>query len=228
VARQAIFCNQCGTPFVEAAAFCSKCGASRPAITAASTAPPGGAVASTATPAAAATFAAPVFSAATIGGLAGAGALATALPWQTIVAGETPDLRAMLAAAASPAARSVVQASLRSPGVSLAVTTTLDLVVAGLSGGAGALTAALPRAVAGGVSALLAIVTGRKGGAMRTVTGIVSLVTALVQAGSLLVTLIGGLLGGASLLTVAPMALATGSALTMAVKTASVALRRPS
>jgi hypothetical protein len=134
----------------------------------------------------------------------------------------------MLAAAASPAARSVVQASLRSPGVSLAVTTTLDLVVAGLSGGAGALTAALPRAVAGGVSALLAIVTGRKGGAMRTVTGIVSLVTALVQAGSLLVTLIGGLLGGASLLTVAPMALATGSALTMAVKTASVALRRPS
>ncbi|PKQ16491.1 MAG: hypothetical protein CVT67_05000 [Actinobacteria bacterium HGW-Actinobacteria-7] len=154
--------------------------------------------------------------------------MAAMLPWQTVIAGETPDLRAMLAGVAAPAARKVVQSSLRKPGLSLAATTALDLLVAGLTGGSSAVTAAVPRAVAGGFSALMALITGSKGGALRTLTGLVSLVTALVQAVSLLVTLVGGFLGGASLLTLAPMAVATGSALIMAIKTASVALRRRS
>lgn len=110
----------------------------------------------------------------------------------------------------------------------MAATAALDLFVAGVSGGSSTLAAALPRAIGGGVTALLSMVTGTKGGALRGLTGIVSLITALVQVVSLLSTLVGGLLGGASFLSLAPMAIATGSALIMALKTASVALRRRS
>ncbi|MDO9107971.1 MAG: hypothetical protein Q7U89_03155 [Coriobacteriia bacterium] len=169
--------------------------------------------------------AAPVLAPATVAGIA---SMAAMLPWQTVIAGETPDLRAMLAAAAAPAARKMVQSSLRKPGLSLAATTALDLIVAGLTGGVSAASAAIPRVVAGAVTALMALITGSKGGALRTLTGLVALVTALVQAGSLLVGLVGGFLGGAPLLTLVPMAVATTSALTMAIKTASVALRRRS
>jgi len=148
------------------------------------------------------------------------------LPWQTIIAGETPDLRTMLASAAAPAARRVLQSSLRTPGLSLAATTALDLIVAALSGGASAVSAAIPRVVAGGLTVALALMTGSKGGALRSITGVAATVTALVQMGSLLLTLIDGFRGGASLMTLAPMAVATASALTMAARTASMALRR--
>jgi len=154
--------------------------------------------------------------------------MAAMLPWQTIVAGETPDLRAMLASAVAPTARKVVQSSLRKPGLSLAATTALDLVVVALSGGSSAVTAAIPRILAGALTATLSLITGSKGGALRTVTGLLAVVTVLVQTGSLLVTLVGGVLGGAPLLALVPMAIATASALTMAVKTASMALRRRS
>ncbi len=150
------------------------------------------------------------------------------LPWQTVIAGQTPDLRAMLASAAAPAVRHAVQSSLRRPGLALAATTALDLAVAGLSGGSSAVAAAVPRVVAGSLTAILSLITGSKGGALRTVTGLVSLVTALVQVGSLVVTLVGGVRGGAPLMSVVPMAVATASALIMAIKTASVALRRRS
>ncbi|MHB9004259.1 MAG: zinc ribbon domain-containing protein, partial [Coriobacteriia bacterium] len=233
------FCNKCGTPFVESALFCSKCGGPRPVLTAPSAATPAepptavnaagsstsGVESPTSPRSTAFAAAAPITA---IGGMAGAGTLAMALPWQTIVAGETPDLRAMLSSVVTPTARRAVQASLRKPGLSLAATTVLDLVVAGLSGGTSAVTAAIPRAAAGGVSALLALVTGRKGGALRSLTGVVSLLTALVQIASLLTTLVRGLGAGSSLLVLAPMAIATGSALVMAVKTASVAFRRRS
>ncbi len=154
--------------------------------------------------------------------------MAGVLPWQTIIAGETPDLRAMLASAVAPTARRALQSSLRKPGLSLAATTALDLVVAALSGGSSAVTAAIPRVVAGALTATLALITGSKGGALRTLSGLFAVVTALAQAGSLLVTLSGGARSGAPLMTLIPMAITTASALTMAVKTASVALRRRS
>ncbi|PKQ21123.1 MAG: hypothetical protein CVT66_01300 [Actinobacteria bacterium HGW-Actinobacteria-6] len=150
------------------------------------------------------------------------------LPWQTIVAGQTPDLRAMLSAAAMPAARTVVQRSLRRPGLSMAATVALDLFVAGVSGGPAALAAAIPRALGGGLTSLLSLITGSKGGALRGLTGVVSLVTAVVQIVSLGGTLLAGLANGTPLLTLVPMAVATASALVMALKTASVALRRRS
>ena len=154
--------------------------------------------------------------------------MAATLPWQTIVAGETPDLRAMLSRVAVPGARTLVQRSLKRPGLAMAVTTALDLIVAGLSGGSSALIGALPRVLAGGTTALLSLITGSKGGALRSITGVVSLGTALVQVVSLGITLIGGVRTGMPVLSLLSMAVAMASALTMALKTASVALRRRS
>jgi hypothetical protein len=127
-----------------------------------------------------------------------------------------------------PGARTLVQRSLKKPGLAMAVTTVLDLIVAGLSGGGGALAGALPRVLAGGATALLSLVTGSKGGALRSVTGFVSLGTALVQAVSLVLTLVNGVRTGMPFISTLSMVVAIASALTMAVKTASVALRRRS
>ena len=154
--------------------------------------------------------------------------MAASLPWQTIVAGETPDLRAMLSRVAVPGARTLVQRSLKKPGLAMAVTTALDLVVAGLSVGTSALLGALPRVIAGGTTALLSLITGSKGGALRSITGCVSLGTALVQVVSLVLTLASGIRTGMPLLSTLSMMIAIASSLTMAVKTASVALRRRS
>lgn len=154
--------------------------------------------------------------------------MATAVPWQTIVGDERPDIRALLSGAAVPVARQALQRSLRKPGLAMAVTTILDIVVAALTGGLSAVAGVLPRALAGGLTSLLSLITGGKGGMLRTLTGIASLVTALIQVVSLGLTLIAGLRTGTSLLTLAPMVVAILSALTMALKTASVALRRRS
>ncbi|MDZ4168282.1 MAG: hypothetical protein U1E26_01315 [Coriobacteriia bacterium] len=210
----AVFCTRCGGRFVGSDRFCRSCGEPRRAP------------APSSTPASAPSRA--VLAGAVLQTVAPAASMAAALPWQTVIAGETPDLRAMLASAAVPTARRAVQSSLRKPGLRLAATTALDLAVAALSGGSSAVAAAVPRVLAGALTATLALITGSKGGALRTVTGLVALGTALVQAGSLLFTLIGGLVGGEALLSLVPMGVATASALTMAVKTASVALRRRS
>ncbi len=205
------FCTKCGGSLGSSDKFCTKCGsprtlpASRPVAAPRSTSVAG--VVATA---------------------AGAASVAAGLPWQTIVAGQTPDLRAMLSGAAMPAARSVVQRSLRRPGLSMAATAALDLFVAGVSGGPAAMVAAIPRALGGGLTALLSMITGSKGGALRGLTGAVSLVTAVVQIVSLGGSLLSGLANGTPLLTLVPMAVATASALVMALKTASVALRRRS
>jgi hypothetical protein len=213
------FCTRCGTRFEGAELFCTKCGAPRGQVPAAA---PGlmqqaGHVTQSARQAYGA-----------VAQVAGVAGMAAGLPWQTIVAGETPDLRAMLSRVAVPGARTLAQRSLKKPGLALAVTTGLDLLVAGLSGGTGALVGALPRVLAGGTTALLSLITGSKGGALRSITGVVSLVTALVQIVSLLLALVSGVRGGMPLLSILSMTVAIGSALTMAVKTASVALRRRS
>jgi hypothetical protein len=202
------FCTACGAGFVGDEAFCTKCGAPRQQA---------GAAAQTARQAYGA-----------VAQVAAVGGMAASLPWQTIVAGETPDLRGMLSRVAMPGARTLAQRSLKKPGLAMAITTALDLFVAGVSGGPGALVGALPRAFAGGTTALLSLITGTKGGALRTVTGVVSLGAALVQVISLLLTLVSGLRGGAPVLSTLSMAVAITSTLTMSVKTASVALRRRS
>lgn len=208
----ALYCNRCGGPLGSLDRFCRGCGTPRslPA----------------AKPKAAAARLAPT--AGIAGTVAGTASMAAGLPWQTIAAGQTPDLRAMLSRAALPAAHSAIRRSLKGPGLSMAATAVLDLVVAVVTGGSGALGAAIPRFLMGGLTSLLSLITGSKGGALRDLTGVVSLLTAFVQVVSLGVALIAGLLDGTSPLALAPMAVAAISALVMAVKTASVALRRRS
>ncbi len=206
----ALFCTRCGGPLSTSDRFCTRCGSPRslPVSGQPATAQPAAVIAGV------------------VGVATGAASMAAGLPWQTIVAGETPDLRAMLSGAAVPAARSVVQRSLKRPGLSMAATVVLDVLVAGISGGPAALVGAIPRALGGGLTALLSLITGSKGGALRGLTGVVSLITALVQVVSLGGMLLVGLAEGTSLLALVPMAVATASALVMALKTASVALRR--
>jgi hypothetical protein len=209
------YCTSCGTKIAPNDRFCTGCGAPRQASAAAQAptfAQQAGQTARTARQA--------------YGAVAQVAGMTAGLPWQTIVAGETPDLRAMLSRVAVPGARTLVQRSLKKPGLAMAVTTGLDLLVAGLSGGGSALVGALPRVLAGGTTALLSLITGSKGGALRGLTGVVSLITALIQVVSLGVTLIGGVRSGMPILSMLSMAVAMASALTMAVKTASVALRR--
>jgi len=232
------FCTSCGARFTGAETFCTTCGAPRAAASGApDPAPvpvrPTSAQASTAPASALTQHAAHAAQTSrqtygAVAQMAGAASTAAGLPWQTIVAGETPDLRAMFSRLAVPGARTLVQRSLRKPGLAMAVTTALDLIVAGLSGGTSALVGALPRVIAGGTTALLSLITGSRGGALRSVTGFVSLGTALVQVVSLGITLIGGIRSGMPALSMLSMAVAMTSALTMAVKTASVALRRRS
>lgn len=216
------FCTSCGSTFTGGESYCTKCGAPREPTPGASAPVP------TLTQQAghAAQNARQTYGA--VAQVAGVAGMAAGLPWQTIVAGETPDLRAMFSRVAMPGARTLVQRSLKKPGLAMAVTTALDLLVAGLSGGSGALVGALPRVLAGGTTAFLSLITGSRGGALRSVTGFVSLGTALVQVVSLGLTLIGGVRSGMPALSMLSMAVAMASALTMAIKTASVALRRRS
>lgn len=215
------FCTACGARFTGDERFCTRCGAVREQAPAAAQTPTFAQQAGHATQTARQAYGA-------VAQVAGAAGMAASLPWQTIVAGETPDLRAMLSHVAMPGARTLAQRSLRKPGLAMAVTVALDLIVAGLSGGGSALVGALPRVLAGGTTALLSLITGSKGGALRSVTGFVSLGTALVQVISLLLTLLSGLRGGMPLLSTLSMVVAMASALVMALKTASVALRRRS
>lgn len=208
----ALFCTKCGTQLGDAAAFCRKCGAPRATLPAR-----GPATAGTA-----ASTAAAAFSMAT--GAAGA----AVLPWQTIIGAEQPDIRAFLSQAALPSAQRAIRASLRPLGFPMAATAVLDLVVALVIGGPAALGSAVPRALMAGLTALLSMITGGKGGALRGITGAVAIVTALVQAGSLLMGLGSGITAGTPLLQLAPTAITTASALTMAIKTTVTALRRRS
>lgn len=212
------FCTTCGTKIAGAANFCRRCGT--PVRRESSSASVPEAIRREAeVPRHAYTVVAQ------LGGIAGA---AVAVPWQTIVAGETPDLTAMLARVATPGARALAQRSLKKPGLALAATTILDLFVVGVSGGAAALVGALPRVLAGGTTAALSLVTGSRGGPLRTVTGVVSMVTALIQVVSLSITLIAGLSSGAPLFSTLSMVVAIASSFAMAVRTALLALRRRS
>lgn len=219
------FCTKCGTRFDGPEVFCTKCGAPRERATATATAAtspaPGptfvqqaGQVASTAQRA---------YS--TVAQVAGVAGMGVALPWQTVAGGQQADIRAFLSAAALPAAQGAIRASLKRPGLAMAVTATLDLAVSGISGGSGALVAAIPRFALGGATALFSLVTGSKGGPLRTITGAVGGVTAVVQLGFTGYTLVTGVLGGASALLLIPQAMAMLSSLVMAVKTTVTALK---
>lgn len=229
------FCTKCGARFTADEVFCTKCGAPRehaagPATSTAApaqpqTTPAPGAPAPTlmAQAGQAASTAQRAYGAvAQVAGIAGMG---VALPWQTVVGGQQPDIRAFLSAAALPAAQTAIRASLKRPGISMAITAVLDLVVSGVTRGWGGVLGALPRLLLGGATALFSLITGSKGGPLRKLTGAIGGVTAVVQLGFTGYTLVSGVLGGTSALVLIPQVIAMLSSLVMAVKTAVTALR---
>jgi hypothetical protein len=148
-----------------------------------------------------------------------------ALPWQTVAGGQQPDIRGFLSAAALPAAQGAIRASLKRPGLAMAVTTTLDLAVSGITRGWPGVLAAIPRFALGGATALFSLITGSKGGPLRKLTGAVSGVTAVVQLGFTGYTLVAGVLGGTSALLLIPQVIAMLSSLVLAVRTTASALK---
>ena len=156
--------------------------------------------------------------------LAGALTAGAGLPWQTIVGNQAPDLKALLARTGAPLAQQAVRRSLRNPGLALLVTTALDLFVVWVTAGPVAVEEAFPRVAAGAATALLSLLVGSRGGPLRGLAGLSSVVTAGLQVASLASALMAALDTG-DVVAVAPMALAMASALTTAVKTAAVAFR---
>ena len=211
-----MLCSACGAPQPPNARSCVRCGTALPPPVPAPPGPPPPA---------------PPRAAQATQSLTGVSQVATMLPgaWQTVVGAQTPDLRAFLARAGAPlvqgAAAAVLRRSVRRPGIALALTTALDVVIVAVTGGSVAAT--LPRTLAGLVSSVLAMATGRKGGALRALSGAMSLVTTLLGVVTAFSALRSGLDSGASLLALAPSAVGAASMVTMAVKTASVAFRRP-
>jgi hypothetical protein len=232
----ASFCTKCGGPLDPAMRFCANCGAPRVDVTyvgtgavagtGAATAPAGapGAPGAQGVPAAPAPAVVALRAASVAGTVASMSGVLT-LPWQTIVAGEAPDVRRLVTAGA-PIAQRAVMASLRRPALALLVTTTLDLVVALLSAQPGGLGLVVLRASMGAGTAVLGVIVGRTAGPLRKVTGAASFLTGLVQTGSMVLTAISAASSPGGLLGLVPSIVSQGSSLVMLVKTAVVSLRR--
>jgi len=231
----ASFCTKCGGPLDPAVRFCANCGAPRVDVTYVGTgavAGTGAASAPAGAPGAQGVYAAPAPAVIALRAAGVAGTVASmsgvlTLPWQTIVAGEAPDVRRLVAAGA-PIAQRAVMASLRRPALALLVTTTLDVVVALVSAQPGGLGLVVLRASMGAGTAVLGVIVGRKAGPLRKVTGAASFLTGLVQTGSMVFTAISAASSPGGLLGLVPSIVSQGSSLVMLVKTAAVSLRRAS
>jgi hypothetical protein len=226
---QATFCIKCGSPLDPAAHFCTKCGTPRADVGQADEAADFGA------PVTAGSGGGPTFAAnpaaiarqvASAAGMATSMAGAVSLPWQTIVAGETPDIQKLVVAGA-PIAQGAVRASLRRPAIALLVTTLLDVAVALVSGQPAALKLVGLRAAMGVGTAVLGMVVGSKAGRLRQLTGFASALTGLVQTGSILFMMFSRASSPTGWLGLVPSLVTQLSALAMMVKTAVVSLKRP-
>ena len=229
------FCTRCGATLQQGQAFCTSCGASLAELSAAEAAaetafvqpaPSAPRVLKRARSAAANAGSIAGQSRSAYAVAAGAAGLAAALPWQTLHGAEQPDIQAFVTSAALPLAQQAVRRSLRGTGVALLATSALDLGVAVVTGGPAALTPALQRFAMAAVTSLSSIVTGRRSGALRVITGLLGLATMCVQLGATGWALYGGLQSGTPVMTLLPSIVAMLSTLVMALKTSIVAFRR--
>ena len=154
-----------------------------------------------------------------VAAMASGGAGAAALPWQTIVSGQSVDVAGMLRAAAPSLLAKVPRPNLRRPALMMAFTVLMQIVIAALSGGAvnpGVLVLGI---IPGLATAVLGVMTGSDAGAKRKATAVMALLTAVMQ----LVTVIAGLAaagGSSTFLSVLPSIVAALSGLLLAATTA--------
>lgn len=219
------FCMACGGSVRPQDDFCTRCGVSvgatgqdpdgQPTAAGERASARAGSLASTLSVAGAA-----------FGATTALGGLGLALPWHTAFGSGPVDVSGLIARTAFPAAQRAAHASLRRPALAVALTALMDLIATLFMGGVGALPAALPRLVLSAATVTLSLITGSSGGTMRVATGILSLVTGLVQLAFAGWGLARGLGEGASFISALPPVVAMLSSLAMTVKTGVVALRR--
>lgn len=215
------FCGTCGRPFAGQEPVCSSCGRPRGIVDDGVRTPPPPASPPPAPPRRARRPGPSV-----AGRALGAAGIAGVLPWQTVVGGQQADIGRFLTDAGAASAKSAVRASLRRPGLALAVTTVLDLAVASLAGDA-ALQSAIPRAGIGLLTGLLAVLTGRRGGFLRVLSGLAGAASAVAAVASGGLALLASAGEGGDAQALLPQAVTLASCLVVAVRTAVLAFRRP-
>ncbi len=209
------FCVTCGEQFADQARFCRSCGTPRTATPTQergdSVAATGGAMRTAQT-------------AAAYAGRAGA------LPWQTVVAGQAPDLGALLSHAGLPLRTNIVQTvvrrSVRKPALAMLFTTLLDTLIALISGQPAAVSALVMRFVTGSGTGFLGLIVGKRAGFGRSLVGIGSGVTAALQLYSVGSMLLASLQADAGFLSMLPSLVSTVSVIVVAVKMLLMAFRR--
>lgn len=208
--QAAKFCTACGAALEDSARFCTACGAPTAAPSSTSVA---GALR-------------------TVQQAASYAGMAAALPWQTVVSGERPDLGAFLKQAGAPlgasVAHTVIRRSIRRPAVALLFTTLLDALVTLLSGQPAALSALLLRVVMGSGTGLLGVLVGKRGGFGRALVGVGSVATAVLQLYNAGAILLAGVQAGAGWLSLLPSLVSTVSVIVVAIKTVVMAFRKAS
>lgn len=157
---------------------------------------------------------------------------ASALPWQTVVAGQAPDIGMFVRHAGVPTGTGVasrlIHRSIRKPALALVFTTLLDAIVTIVSGQPAALSGLAARFSTGSGTGLLGLLVGKRGGFGRALVGIGSIATAVLQlynAGSILLAALGADAGFLSLL---PSLISTVSVIVVATKTILMSFRRRS
>ena len=142
------------------------------------------------------------------------------VPWLTVVGNQPADVGSLLAAAS----RNAPLPSLRRSGVAVGLTAALDVLVTVQTGGSLALAA--PRLVLGALTAVLSLATGTRGGWLRTISGLLGMLTAVAQGAFLAWSLVDALRSGTGILGLVPTLVTTAAALVAAGRTAALALRR--
>jgi hypothetical protein len=157
---------------------------------------------------------------------AGTAAGLGSLGWQTVIAGQPPDMKQFLARAGAPVATQIVRRSIRRPAVALIITTLLDLFVAWVMGQPSAMAGAGLRLATGLGTGLLGMIVGKRGGFFRVVVGIGSLATTALQGYSAIIMLIAAITRHAPLLQLIPAIISTISVIFVAVRMAITSFRR--
>ena len=149
--------------------------------------------------------------------------MASALPWQTVVAGQRPDIGAFLKQAGMPIGTSVatrlVHRSVRKPALALLITTLIDAFVTVISGQPAAISTLAMRIVTGSGTGFLGLLVGKRGGLGRALVGVGSIATALLQLWNAGAILLAALQADVGFLSLLPSLISTVSVIVVAVKT---------
>jgi len=203
VAKTRSFCTTCGAPLAKGRRFCASCGEPAKSYS-------------------------PSWQSAAAGVSRGASlaSSATALPWQTITAGQPVDSAGVLTLAAPLLAQMRPRPNLRVPALGIVVPLVMDIAITLLMGGPISVPALGLRLLSGSSTALLGGIAGKGGGTVRKLTAISSVIYGLIQLVSLRGAMWTALATPAQLLPLLPSIIAVLAGLVLSVTTVVGAMRR--